>query len=113
MKKLLLAVCALLMSAYCFADKAIKVKKGSLDCLKESSVAAVEFDFSKTTWEVKVDFKTWSGKDYDKRIELMKSGFITTFNLSSTGMTISLDEAVSPKYKIIFTVDDLARRSAL
>lgn len=113
MKRLLLAVCAILMSAYCFADKAVKVKQGSLECLQESSVAAIEFDFSKTTWEVKVDFKTWCGKDYDKRIELMKSGFVTTFNLSSSGMKIALDEAESPKYKILFTVDDLARRPAL
>ena len=100
------------MSAYSFADKGIKVKKGNLDCFKESSVAVIEFDFSKTTWEVKVDFKTWCGNDYDKRIEMMKSGFVTTFNHSSSGMTITLDEAESPKYKIVFTVDDLARHQA-
>ena len=47
----------LLSSVYCFAG-GVKVKEGKKAFLKENVSAIVEFDFSKTTWEEKENFKT-------------------------------------------------------
>ncbi len=112
MKKYLLVICALLISTYCFADKHLKVKKGNTDCLKQTSVALIEFDFSNTTWEKDEDFKEWCGKDYEKRIKRMKKGFVKVFNDVSSGMSVTTDADESAEYKLIFKVEDLERHQA-
>lgn len=111
MKKiLLLFLVTVLTSVNCMAG-GVKVKEGKASFLKESASAIVEFDFSKTTWEKKEDFKTWCGDKYEQRKEVMQDAFITSFNENSKGLKVSKN-ANEAKYKIIIEVKDLERHQS-
>lgn len=111
MKRLFTSILVtLLASVYCFAG-GVKVKEGKKAFLKENVSAIVEFDFSKTTWEEKENFKTWSGDQYEKRVNAIQQSFINSFNENSKGLKI-VDDAKDAKYKIIVKVEDLERHQA-
>ena len=110
MKRLYLMLCMTMVAVLAYAG-GVKVKKGKASFLKENVVAIVEFDFSKTTWEEKEDFKTWCGNQYEKRKEVMQYAFITSFNNNSKGLKVSKN-VNETKYKIIIEVKDLERHQS-
>ena len=110
MKKLCLLFCMTMVTVLANAG-GVKVKEGKATFLKENVVAIVEFDFSKTTWEEKEDFKTWCGDQYEKRKEVMQDAFITSFNENSKGLKVS-NNSNEAKYKIIIEVKDLERHQS-
>lgn len=107
MKKIISFILMMFLATNGFAGK-IKVNSGDIKFIKENVKAVVEFDFSKTTWEKKEDFKTWCGDQYEKRIDAITNSFISSFNESSKALKISSTEA-NPQYKIIIAVKDLER----
>lgn len=100
----------LLTSMYCMAG-GVKVKEGKAAFLKENACAVVEFDFSKTTWEEKEDFKTWCGDQYEKRLNAIQQSFINSFNENSKGLKI-VESGNDVKYKILIEIKDLERHQA-
>lgn len=110
MKKYLLLLVAMMSSVYCMAG-GIKVKEGKSAFLKEDASAIVEFDFSKTTWEGKEDFKTWCGNQYEKRVDAIQQSFKKSFNENTKGLKI-VEDAKDAKYKIIVKVEDLERHQS-
>ncbi len=112
MKRIItLALALMFIGTACFAKSKVKVTSGNTNCLKNSEVATVEFDFSATTWHEKEDFKTWCKDDYEKRVEAMKSSFEKTFNEKTKGLRID-NNASDAKYKIVVVVKNLDRTQA-
>ena len=111
MKKVLVTLMvSILTSAYCMAG-GVKVKEGKVSFTKESVTAVVEFDFSKTTWEEKENFKTWCGDQYEKRINVIQQSFVNSFNENSKGLKVA-ESSNDAKYKMIIEVKDLERHQA-
>ena len=107
MKKIISIFLMMFLATNVFAGK-IKVNSGNVKFIKDEGSAVVEFDFSRTTWEGKEDFKTWCADQYEKRISAMRQSFITSFNEESKGLKIS-DTETTPRYRMIVVVEDLER----
>ena len=93
------------LNVYAGKDKnKMIVQSGSLEFLHLHANAILEMDYSSTLWEGDEFYKTWSGNDYEKRVEISRKSFTQEFNEVSDGLKIN---SIDAKYKIIFRVDEL------
>ncbi|MCR5151767.1 MAG: hypothetical protein K6A98_01270 [Prevotella sp.] len=111
MRRVFLTVAIMVFASVCCLAGGVKVKEGTTAFMKENAGAVVEFDFSKTTWQEKEDFKEWCGEDYEARLVAMRESFVNSFNENSSGLKIvkAVNEA---KYKIVIEVKDLERHQS-
>ncbi len=108
-KKLFFAVCMLLVAVTAMAGSKVKVVDGDKSVLKEKATAALTIDYSNARWEVKEDFKTWCGSDYEDRVNKTTAIFVSSFNDNSSNLKIGNDNA---KYDMVFTVTNMERHDS-
>lgn len=104
MKKALLFLCAL-FACTIISAKGLKINNGSASFLKENATFSVVFDFSRTTWEKDEDFKTWCGKSYEERVNIMTNTFKKVLENST-----SLKYNSSPRYSITIEPTNFKRK---
>lgn len=109
MKKYLLLLLAMCMSAFALNAKTFKLLSGSTDCLRQEVKACVVFDYSKATWDKDETYEHFCGEDYAKRVALSTPAFIEGFMNKSKGMQVQASEA-GAQYRIVVHVGDLDRK---
>ena len=108
MKRIVIISFLLLTAFSAFAAKPLKVTKGSLDVLKEDAIATWTIDLSEAVFEKEGDFKTWSGEDYETRVNQMNEAFFSSFNENSKGLKL-VNEGEAP-YKLLLKVREFERK---
>lgn len=112
MKKLLLLLTIIVINLGVYAGAPVTVKSGSAKVLKENEKAVVQLNFSNAKWDKDDDFKDWCGPDYEKRVNMMNTFFVSAWNEKVKGLQI-VENQSDAKYKIVFDIHNFDRYSGV
>ncbi|MCQ2974312.1 MAG: hypothetical protein MJ211_05820 [Bacteroidales bacterium] len=112
MKQIFAIIMLTFLANFTFAGNGkITVTQGNKNVFNENALVIVEFDYSSTTWEDDDNYKTWSGNDFDERVNLSINAFTNSFKATSKKLKVS--ENQDAKYKIVVIVENLEQHQSM